>query len=301
MKFYIVTPTFNSMVWLRRCVRSVADQVGEGVEVHHHIQDGGSGDGTIEWLRAWQAEHADTAGYTLSIESAADEGMYDALNKAWDKMPDDAEITAHLNSDEQYLPGALAGVMKVAEKKAGADMILGTYIVVDAEGKYHCHRRPVMPDRWLSITVCEIGTCACFYRTSFFRAHGVRFDTRYRSIGDLVFYHQILQKRPVVSSCPTLMVSACAMTGSNLAWTDATRKDEQIYRKEMSPFWPRIHGLSYRFVNARRRLVDLFCAAPRTYALYEGDKSERVCREISAPTCKWRVCGAAANTSPGEG
>ena len=34
MKFYIVTPTYNALSWLERSVRSVADQVGQGVASH---------------------------------------------------------------------------------------------------------------------------------------------------------------------------------------------------------------------------------------------------------------------------
>ena len=139
MKFYIVTPAFNAIQWLPRCVRSVADQVGGGIEVHHHVQDGGSDDGSVEWLSAWQMEHADVSGYAFSYESKGDEGMYDAINKSWDLLPDDADMTAHLNADEQYLPGALAEVSAWCTKKTGADVLLGIYIISDAENQYICH------------------------------------------------------------------------------------------------------------------------------------------------------------------
>ena len=107
MKFYIVTPAYNALQWLQGCVRSVADQVKEGVEVHHHVQDGGSTDGTPSWLKTWQEEHQGVSGYTFTFESAKDAGMYDALNMAWEKIPSDAGVTAHLNCDEQYLPGGI--------------------------------------------------------------------------------------------------------------------------------------------------------------------------------------------------
>lgn len=41
---------------------------------------------------------------------------YDTLNKAWEKLPADTDITAHLNSNEQYMLG-----------------ILGSYYVADAK------------------------------------------------------------------------------------------------------------------------------------------------------------------------
>ena len=46
-KFSVVTPSFNNSQWLKLCVASVADQ---GVEHEHIVQDGSSGDGTLDWL-----------------------------------------------------------------------------------------------------------------------------------------------------------------------------------------------------------------------------------------------------------
>jgi glycosyltransferase involved in cell wall biosynthesis len=79
------------------------------VAVHHIIQDGGSSDGTVDWLRQYDAEvrrqqsevssdlrssavaeaMADRPisdlcpAYTFSYSSERDAGMYDAINKAW--------------------------------------------------------------------------------------------------------------------------------------------------------------------------------------------------------------------------
>lgn len=139
-----------------------------GIQVHHHIQDGGSNDGTVQWLEMWKLSHSGLDHYTFTYESKKDEGMYDAINKAWEKMPSDADVTAHLNSDEQYLPFALSDIAREFVKHPNAEVAIGTYIVVDAQGRYICHRRPIKPKRWISRTVCEIITCACFHRVSSF-------------------------------------------------------------------------------------------------------------------------------------
>ena len=145
MKITIITPSFNQLPYLKRCIASVADQVlpkaeclvdgcqmvvdqdGEtpqqlsndhsstepALQVHHHIQDGGSTDGTVEFLREFQSKvesqksnvggevalnnsttsnlstasalpeprQPSTNNYQLTFASEADEGMYDALNK----------------------------------------------------------------------------------------------------------------------------------------------------------------------------------------------------------------------------
>ena len=123
MHFQIVTPSFNQLDFLKRCSASVHDQLGaisdkqlasssglnandcqlmakSPLSVHHHIQDGGSKDGTVDWLRQYDAEdggrrtedgdspnaqrpepRAALSGYTFSYENAPDNGMYDAINR----------------------------------------------------------------------------------------------------------------------------------------------------------------------------------------------------------------------------
>ena len=53
-EFTIVTPSYNMLGYLQRCVRSVADQ--QGATFEHLVIDGGSSDGTAEWLREREAD-----------------------------------------------------------------------------------------------------------------------------------------------------------------------------------------------------------------------------------------------------
>lgn len=288
MKFYIVTPTYNALTWLQRCIYSVADQVSEGIEVHHHIQDGGSSDGTPEWLENWQEEQISRSGYTFTYESAKDSGMYDALNKAWEKMPPDAVITAHLNSDEQYLPGALKAVSEAVLTHADADVLLASYIVIDADGRYICHRRPATPRKWISRVSCEIFTCACFHKVAPFLKHGIRFDTRFRSIADMVMYRDMVLLGLKFAPVPEMMTSLFTVTGKNLAWTEATQIDQDILLKEnphMSSWFNR--NIPYRVSGLLRGLKDILYPAPRQYAVYTSAEPERMEFPIQNPTCRW--------------
>lgn len=287
MKFYIVTPTFNSLSWLQRCARSVADQVGSGVEVHHHVQDGSSTDGTLTWLAEWQQAYADAPGYTFTYESARDAGMYDAINKAWEKMPADAAVTAHLNSDEQYLPGALKGVSEAFEKHPQAEIVLGTYIIVDANSRYICHRRPVRPARWRSQTVCEIITCSCFHKAESFKRHGIRFNTQYKAIADMVFYRQIVNALPVFCIQPQLITSSFTVTGSNLAWSETSLREWQSEMAAMPWYVSRRHSWAARINNILRLLSNLGCAPPREYRVFMPESNVRVCYVVKSPTPRW--------------
>lgn len=287
MKFYIVTPTFNSLEWLQRCVRSVADQVCDGVQVHHHVQDGVSKDGTPEWLAQWQQYACDIPGYTFSFESARDRGMYDAINIAWSKMPDDADVTAHLNSDEQYLPQALARLAEAFAARPEADIMLASHIVLDAQDCYICHRWPVSPWRWVSQNVCEMITCACFHRVGAFRRHGLRFGDSWRSIGDLVLYRDILSTCPTVCTLPGVFSTTFTVTGNNLGWSEVTEREWLVYRSGLSPLSRCTAGIARLVGKFKRRLPDFFNAAPKEYAVYPVAAECRTRHEIKCPTSHW--------------
>lgn len=293
MLFYIITPAFNALHWLPACVRSVADQCGEGVEVHHHVQDGGSTDGSVAWLEAWQREHAGAPGYTFSFESAPDSGLYDALNKAWDKMPPEAECTAHLNADEQYLPAALRQVAAAWREHPAADLLTTTYLLCNEDGTYHCHRRPVQPHAWTSVLTCELMTCVCFLRAETLRRMGLRFDTSYRSLADVPFYRDFVAAGARIVSLPKLVTSLYTLTGRNLSWEPLTVAERARYNAA-APAWQRaLYPFSRRWVNLKRRIVNLFCPAPACCACYRGTDTARTEERITAPTCICRRQGNA--------
>lgn len=287
MKCYIVTPAYNSLRWLPRCVRSVADQAGTGIEVHHHVQDGGSSDGTVEWLARWQAEHANIPGYRFTYASCSDSGMYDAINKAWDCLPEDADWTAHLNSDEQYLPGVLFRVALWMQAKPHADVLLGTYIVSDSDNDYICHRRPVVPHAWFCRLNCVCITNSSFYRADTFRRLQPRFDTRWRCQGDLVFFRELIWKKVRFSVIPEI-TSLFVCTGENLAWTERAREEWFEICAEQPVFWSKINGFVYRWVNLKRRIVDLFQKSPSSYSVYCDDSDSRKEMPVLVPTVRWR-------------
>lgn len=289
MHFYIVTPTYNALSWLQCCIRSVADQVKEGVTVHHHVQDGLSSDGTPAWLEKWQKDHADTPGYTFTYESTKDQGMYDALNMAWSKLPDSADVTAHLNSDEQYLPGALDGIAYAMQENPDADAISGTFLVLDAQSRYICHRRPIIPRRWSSQTVCETITCSCFHRATSFRSHGIRFNSRWRSIADVIFYRDLVNAQLRFLPLPELLTSSFTVTGRNLAWSEISQKEWLQALSELPWYVVRRHVIAYRWSNMKRRIVNAFVSPPKAYSVYLLGSNKRKCIPILHPTCRWNL------------
>lgn len=289
MKFYIVTPCFNSLQWLQNAIRSVADQAGDGIEVHHHVQDGLSTDGTPAWLEEWQRTHTGTPGYTFTYESAKDAGMYDAINTAWAKMPEDADVTAHLNSDEQYLPDALRGVAEAFAQHPQADILSCTYMVTDTDGHYLCHRRPVRPNKWISTRVIQCATCSTFHKATTFRRHGIRFDTRFKVFGDVYFYRNIMYSGVCAYAMPCLITSSFAVTGENLAWRESSAAEGNLLNS-LTPLWAlKLHPLLYRAVGLIRILSNYFYPAPQQLSLYHRGKQHRETEKIEKPACVYKT------------
>ena len=287
MKFYIITPAWNALRWLPCAVRSVRDQACPSIEVHHHVQDGGSTDGSREWLETWQREHGNEPDYRFSFESAPDRGMYDAINRAWALIPEDADYTAHLNSDEQYLPGVLSEISSSMKLHPRADIALSSYLVLNKDCQYLSHRRPTRPSYILSRTICQIITCACFHRVQSFRRSGVRFNTTYRALADLIFYRDIMAAKPTVLRLPKLFTSAFCLTGSNLSWSKLQLEDELRLNKSLPKYLVKLRPLLAKWNNANNLLCDMLCEAPNQYSVYLDAEHPRHRFTISQPTARW--------------
>ena len=145
------------------------------------------------------------------------------------------------------------------------------------------------PHEWISRTVCEIITCCCFHRTDKFKKHGVRFDASYKSIGDLVFFSNIMKTNPRVHVCAGMMTSAYAMTGNNLAWTEITDKEIKSYFSTLSKLEVFAFGLTCRMVNFIRRKREIFFRPPRELSIYRLDGEVRTTQKIEHPTTRWRI------------
>jgi glycosyltransferase involved in cell wall biosynthesis len=124
MKVTVVTPVYNGMPWLPECIASVAEQRHDA-DVEHLVYDGGSTDGSAEWLR----EHA-FLGYEAII--GPDGGQTDALAKGFGKAT--GEIFGWLNADDVLEPGALKRVVDVFTANPSLAMVVGACLVIDSKG-----------------------------------------------------------------------------------------------------------------------------------------------------------------------
>lgn len=119
----IVTPSFNQLHYLIGAIENVRSQ--RGVRIQHIIIDGGSTDGTLDFLNSL------SNAYTWISEP--DRGQSHAVNKGFEIA--DAEILGWLNCDDRLTPGALALVTTLFAERADLRFLYGDALGVDATGR----------------------------------------------------------------------------------------------------------------------------------------------------------------------
>ena len=116
-KISIITPTYNSVAFLEATIKSVIEQNYPNLE--YIIIDGGSNDGTVEIIERY-AEHL---AYWIS---EPDKGMYDALQKGFDKSTGD--ILGWLNSDDLHFEWTLELIARLFTRFEQVDWLTSNII-----------------------------------------------------------------------------------------------------------------------------------------------------------------------------
>lgn len=119
--FSVITVTFNALPALKRTACALLGQTFRSFE--HIIVDGGSADGTRQWL-----ESAEIKG--LRWISEQDKGLYDAMNKGL-RMARGRYVWFINAGDEPFAPNTMD---LIASRSLEADAIYGEVMVCDPQG-----------------------------------------------------------------------------------------------------------------------------------------------------------------------
>ena len=188
MKVTVVTPVYNGMPWLPESIRSVADQRGD-VEVEHFVYDGGSTDGSVEWLR-----ENESLGYEAII--GPDAGQTDALAKGFGRAT--GQIFAWLNADDTLEPGALRRVVEVFTANSQLVMVTAASLIIDGKGAI-TGAIPVPPSTTfaglLSLPAVPSQPATFFSAEAYRRAGGL--DRRYDYAMDLDLWLRLARLGPI--------------------------------------------------------------------------------------------------------
>ena len=158
---FIVTPSFNSADTIDRTIRSVVFQQGN-FNLHYHIQDGESDDGTLDKLRDWK-KRIDSGSFnhlckkiSFSWASEEDSGIYDAIVKGFELMSTEKDwVMAWINADDYLHNGAVANVIKLFTQHKDAQWAGGTTDVHDSSGaKLGCYPA-VFPQKIVVAGLCD--------------------------------------------------------------------------------------------------------------------------------------------------
>jgi len=172
----IVTPVFNSFRWIDLCVRSVRHAL-QGRDYEHIICDGGSKDGTLEYLRSQK---------DIRLISGPDRGMYDALNKGMAAAR--GRILGHLNADEQYDRAGLAHALAQLEQ-TGADAVFGPTIMLDGQLNFlYLFNQITVPRPVDADWHMPVQSCSLLYRREIWERNPYPAD--YRVVGDHVWFRR---------------------------------------------------------------------------------------------------------------
>ena len=124
VRFCIITPSFNQCDFLKQTASTVLEQAGP-FDVSWLIVDGGSTDGTVEFLRSIPDPR-------LRWTSEPDGGQADAVNKGLRQAQ--ADVIGWINSDDLYTPGTFAAVAAAFDRHPQAGWLLGQSDIVDERG-----------------------------------------------------------------------------------------------------------------------------------------------------------------------
>ena len=275
MKFSIITPSFRNSDWLKLCLASVADQ---GVEHEHIVQDAGSDDGTLDWLRGDRRVQA-------FVEK--DAGMYDGINRGLRRASGD--ILAHLNCDEQYLPGALPAVSAYFEAHPEIEMVFADAVAVNGAGEYLWHRKMLRPLLWHTWT-CPLATltCATFFRRSVIERRQIFFDTRWRYVGDSDWMRRLIQQR-VPMAVLRRFTSVFTHTGENLSLAAKAQEEAHTFFATAPALARGLRPAVLAHHRVRRLAGGIYQQAPFAFDLHtQSSPGQRETRRADKPTFRWR-------------
>jgi glycosyltransferase involved in cell wall biosynthesis len=182
VRITIITPTLNRRGMLAEALDSVARQNWPDLE--HIVVDGGSTDGTLEWLGGRP---------DVTLLTGSDHGVYDAINKGLARAT--GEIIGILNSDDYYIDRAFQIAADQFCAHPEADVLCGRAVIVDEAGTVEGHlAEPV--EHADAIRAALAGICipnARFFRAHVFNKVGV-FDAELRLVADRDFILRLLEE-----------------------------------------------------------------------------------------------------------
>lgn len=188
-KISIVTPNYNYGEFLEQTILSVLSQ--EYPNLEYIIVDGGSTDDSIEIIHRYEK-------YLTLWISEKDQGVYDALNKGFEKCSGD--IMCYLNSDDIYLPWCFQTIAEIFQSLPGVSWLSTLqpgYIDHQSKSRWfgsfpgfskQCHLDGRYAGRYSNYYFIQQEST--FWRKELWEKAGANIDNQYHLAGDFYLWHQ---------------------------------------------------------------------------------------------------------------
>lgn len=273
----VVTPSLNMLSYLKRCSASIRDQAG--INIQHIVVDGGSDDGTIEWLER---------NVNIVRIVGRDNGMYDAINKGFDRA--NGAVVAYLNCDEQYLPYTLRFVRDYFDGHPEVDILFGDTLLVRPDGHLISYRKGYQP-RWCYIvsSYLYVLSCSMFLRRRIISS-GVRFDNKLKNVGDGDLVLRLLRGGYRAVHVPRYL-AAFTMTGRNMSGSQNARLEARRALRA-APLWVRLLRYPLNAVRLAEKFSSgaYFQTMPLEYSIFDSDEAqERKAFRVWRASFRWRT------------
>jgi glycosyltransferase involved in cell wall biosynthesis len=197
VKISVVTPCYNALDYLPDTVQSVLQQtavVSGEVELEYLICDGGSTDGTLDYLRT--ITHP-----SVSVSSEPDNGMYHALAKGLNRVSGD--IVCYLNAGDLYHPAAFGIVRQVVFKYPEVQFLTGRSTVINERGEVIESNLPLgyapelLARGHYGTDLPFVQQESTFWRRGLLDSEVLDRLTRFKLAGDLYLWVELSRKAPL--------------------------------------------------------------------------------------------------------
>ena len=226
MTIGIVTLSFNQGLFLSEAIRSVAVQAPHDIE--YVIIDPGSTDGSRAIIESQRSQFA-------SVVLERDTGPADGLNRGFSRLRK-AEICGYINADDRFAPGALDYVCQYFSANPDTDVLLGSVLLIDQNGKPDLRARKVEK---ISLSDYANGTCCIWQQATFFTRQAFRktqgFNVENRTCWDSELVVDLLllgaNVRYTTRVLGDFRIHPTSITGSGSRSDDYHRQQRLIQRK----------------------------------------------------------------------
>lgn len=214
MRLSVITITYNNLSGLQKTARSVVAQ--RYADMEWIVVDGGSTDGTPEWLAQVANEGVISVGAGVAkgmtdegkgnfcvkdlgafrFVSEPDKGVYDAQNKGIGMA--NGEYCFFLNAGDCFAGEDV--LEQLLAEPVDADIVYGNEVVVDAEGRHVDYCRGVENPSFVDLYNSCMKHQATLIRRALFERYGV-YDSTLRICADWDWFFRVIAFHDEVSLC----------------------------------------------------------------------------------------------------